>query len=152
MTPKELIDLLEKNDITFENLYNEPEEYGMPEIGEIEAIDYNDYNEDDKRSHKEIIIHFKTLNFYIEECQDFIWGNLAEISHSVVEPVETKIVFGNNVLIKQVRTYIEILLINPNELKVSIYQSKIFDKVSVMFIFSAPKFRLIYFSVMDKFE
>ena len=100
MTPKELIDLLVKNDITFENLYNEPEEYGMSEIGEIGAIDYNDYNEDDKRSHKEIIIHFKTLNFYIEECQDFIWGNLAEISHSVVEPVETKIVFGNNVLIK----------------------------------------------------
>jgi hypothetical protein len=97
MSPKELIDFLEDKDISFENLmYEEYDNDIMDVIGEYEIEEELDYNEDDKRSYQEIIIHFKTLGFYIEEKKSFTWGEFSGVEFSTTEPISKKIVFGNN--------------------------------------------------------
>ncbi len=102
MKPKEVIDFLDKNDVSLEYLCHNNEKLNneiLNKIGEYELIEETNYNEEDEWYYQAFIIHFKKLGFYIEEKRSFDWGELYDIVFSTIEPITAKISFGNRKLI-----------------------------------------------------
>jgi hypothetical protein len=105
MKPNDRVKFLEKFDLSFEYFdieyfpqKGEELEQLMSElqiIGKITFIEQLEGKWDDKRRNTSIILHFEDQKFYLKETTYYVWGNFNGREYFEVEPVSTKVVFGN---------------------------------------------------------
>jgi len=104
MTPQELVKFLLENDFKLVHNLKEmivnlkPDDFKgelkekYEKIGEFKTVDTSEIM-DDNRPMENVVVHFKTLGFFIEERNYTDWDGGVE--YYVVEPVGQKVVYGN---------------------------------------------------------
>jgi hypothetical protein len=65
-------------------------------IGKISISDEFEGDYDYKRREHSIIVNFEDQKFFLKEISYYVWGNFNGNEYFEVEPVSTKIVFGND--------------------------------------------------------
>ena len=104
MTAEYIVDFVKRTGFNFEHMLNDPYWFINDELSEDDKEIFDSFGKfqvfdeevesDDKRLSKSIVVNFKSLGIYIKESRYYVWQNFVEVKYSQVEPVGSKIVFG----------------------------------------------------------